>query len=109
MACLSIAETLSSSHVTKNQSRSQARGRKPHGHVPGEGDENEAASTRKAASEGEIEIANGTTERNGWWRGLGRRERYGKLFKNTSDPGGNANEKLLRDMEGSEDGVALLL
>lgn len=109
MACLSIAETLSSSHPTNDELRSQAGKGNSDGKALGEGDEDRLASIRKEASEGETENANGTTERNGWWRDLGRRERYGKLFKNTSDPGGNANEKLLRDMEGSEDGVALLL
>ena len=111
LACLSIAETLSSNQSNQDEMRSQARGGKSDGQVPGKGDEDRVTRIRKESIEGEMEIANGTTERKSWRADLGQRERYGKLFKNSlsSNGVGNADERLLRDMEGSEDGVAILL
>lgn len=44
-----------------------------------------------------------------WHRDLGKREVYGKLFKNCSGDGEEEDEGLLRDVTGVEDGVAVLL
>ncbi|OWP04663.1 hypothetical protein B2J93_5682 [Marssonina coronariae] len=43
-----------------------------------------------------------------WERNLGKREVYGKLFKNAGEDGGIEGEKRLRDDEGVENGVAVL-
>ncbi|KAH9213716.1 hypothetical protein DL95DRAFT_410090 [Leptodontidium sp. 2 PMI_412] len=71
----------------------------------GIGDGEESGEGEKEEQEQE---GNGTTARKGWYRDLGQRERYGKLFKNSSG-GSEGDEMLLRDMEGSEDGLAVLL
>ncbi|KAH7370089.1 hypothetical protein BKA65DRAFT_544813 [Rhexocercosporidium sp. MPI-PUGE-AT-0058] len=59
-------------------------------------------------NEEESPEGNWTTARKGCYRDLGQRERYGKLFKN-SFGGSERDAMLLKDMEGSEDGFAVLL
>ncbi|PVH76453.1 hypothetical protein DL98DRAFT_592188 [Cadophora sp. DSE1049] len=114
--CLDIAGSLSSNSQRKDKNKKQDGERNSEGKIQeeGGGEDGFMEGLGDGESSGdEREDANGTTERKGWWMDLGQRERYGKLFKNSSDGsgrgGGRGVETLLRDMEGSEDGVAVLL
>ncbi|KAG4435378.1 hypothetical protein IFR05_009121 [Cadophora sp. M221] len=97
-ACLRIVD---STKTTDREGQINVNG---NGNGDSDGDGDESAEGEKEEKKG-----NGTTVKKGWYRDLGQRERYGKLFKNSSGDGEEGDELLLRDMEGSEDGFAVLL
>lgn len=72
-------------------STKQARGKEGDeegdGEFGGRGGEEGSGDEDGGEREREWEDADPTTVREGWWRGLGRRERYGKLIKNSEDGG----------------------